>query len=123
MLAWATFLILTFYGTLIMIVALPLNPNLKKKYLSENVTLSEWNFWDTSVDAEKNTRSSGESRALPHPGESRSIMSDSLQPHGPHSPWNSPGQNTGVVICSLLQEIFPTQGLNPGLPHCRQILY
>ena len=37
--------------------------------------------------------------------------------------WNSPGQNTGVGSLSLLQGIFPTQGLNPGLPHCRQILY
>ena len=37
--------------------------------------------------------------------------------------WNSPGQTTGVGSCSLLQGIFPTQGLNPGLPHCRQILY
>ena len=35
-------------------------------------------------------------------------------------PWNSPGQNTGVDSLSLLQEIFPTQGSNPGLPHCRQ---
>ena len=40
-----------------------------------------------------------------------------------HGPWNSPGQNTGVGSCSLLQGIFPTQGLNPGLLHCRQILY
>ena len=39
------------------------------------------------------------------------------------SPWYSPGQNTGVGIISLLQGIFPTQGSNPGLPHCRQILY
>ena len=39
------------------------------------------------------------------------------------SPWNSPGQNTGVGSHSLLQGIFPTQGLNPGLPHRRQILY
>ena len=38
-------------------------------------------------------------------------------------PWNSPGQNTGVGSLSLLQEIFPIQGLNPGRPHCRQILY
>ena len=37
--------------------------------------------------------------------------------------WNSPGQNTEVGSLSLLQGIFPTQGLNPGLPHCRQILY
>ena len=33
-----------------------------------------------------------------------------------------PGQNTGVGSHSLLQGIFPTQGMNPGLPHCRQIL-
>ena len=38
-------------------------------------------------------------------------------------PWNSPGQNTGEGSLSLLQEIFPTQGSNPGLPHCGQILY
>ena len=40
-----------------------------------------------------------------------------------YSPWNSPGQNTGVGNLSLLQGIFPTQGSNPGLPHCRQIPY
>ena len=40
-----------------------------------------------------------------------------------YSPWNSPGQNTGVGSLSLLQVIFPTQGSNPGLPHCRRILY
>ena len=38
-------------------------------------------------------------------------------------PWNSLGQNTGVGGLSLLQGIFPTQGLNPGLLHCRWILY
>ena len=38
-------------------------------------------------------------------------------------PWNSPGKNTGVGCQFLLQGIFPTQELNPGLPHCRQILY
>ena len=36
---------------------------------------------------------------------------------------DSPGKNTGVGSHSLLQGIFPTQGSNPGLPHCRQILY
>ena len=50
-------------------------------------------------------------------------MSDSLQPRAPYNPWNSPGQNTGVSSCSLLQEIFPTRGLNPGLLHCRWVLY
>ena len=54
---------------------------------------------------------------------SHSVMSDSLRPHGLYSPWNSPGQNTGVGSLSLLQGIFPTQGLNAGLLHCRQILY
>ena len=55
--------------------------------------------------------------------ESHSIVSDSLQPHGLYSPWDSPGQITGVGSLSLLQGIFPTQGSNPGLPHCRQNLY
>ena len=55
-------------------------------------------------------------------------MSDSLQSHGlqptkfPH-PWIFPGKHTGVGCHFLLQEIFPTQGLNPGLLHCRQTLY
>ena len=55
--------------------------------------------------------------------ESHSVVSDSLRPHGLYSPWKSPGQNTGVGSLSLLQGIFPTQGSNPGLPHCRWILY
>ena len=95
--------------------------------------------------------------------ESGSVMSNSLRPHGLHSPWNSPGQNTGVDShsllqgnlpnpeieprspalkadslpaepqgkpkntgvgsLSLLQWIFPTQGLNQGLLYCRWILY
>ena len=50
-------------------------------------------------------------------------VSNSLQPHGLYSPWNSPGQNTGLGSLSLFQRIFPTEGLNPGLPHYRQILY
>ena len=36
---------------------------------------------------------------------------------------DSPGKNTEVGCHALLQGIFPTQGSNPGLPHCRQILY
>ena len=54
---------------------------------------------------------------------SHSVVSDSLQPHGLCSSWNSPGQNTGVGSLSLLQGIFPTQRSNPGLPHFWQILY
>ena len=48
---------------------------------------------------------------------SHSVVSNSLQPHGLYSSWNSPGQNAGVGSLSLLQGIFPTLGLNPGLPH------
>ena len=40
-----------------------------------------------------------------------------------YSPWNFPGQNTGVGSLSLLQWIFPTQESNQGLPHCRQVLF
>ena len=51
-----------------------------------------------------------------------------LRPHGLQParllcPWDSPGKNTGVGSRSLLQDIFPNHGSNPGLPHCRWILY
>ena len=55
--------------------------------------------------------------------ESRSVVSSSLQHNGLYCPWNSLGQNNGVSSLSLLQGIFPTQVSNPGLPHCRRILY
>ena len=61
--------------------------------------------------------------AMKSESESRLVMFDSLWPHGLYSLWNSPGQTTGAGSCSLLQGIFPTQGLNPGLSHYRQILY
>ena len=59
---------------------------------------------------------------------SRSVVSDSLQPHGLQParlpcPWGSPGQDTGVGCHSLLQGIFLTQGWNPASLHCRQTLY
>ena len=44
--------------------------------------------------------------------ESHSAVSDSLQPHGLYSPWNSPGQKTRVGSCSFLQGIFQIQRLN-----------
>ena len=53
--------------------------------------------------------------------ESVSVVSDSLRPHGLSMEFSR--QNTGVGSHSLLQGIFPTQGSNPGLPHCKQILY
>ena len=54
---------------------------------------------------------------------SHSVVSDSLRYHGLYSPWNSPGQNPGVGGLCLLQGIFPSQGLNPRLPHCRALLH
>ena len=67
------------------------------------------------VSHTRGSESESECKSLSH--------SNSLQPYGLYSPWNSPGQNTGVGSLSLLQGIFPTQGSNPGLPHCRWILY
>ena len=78
------------------------------------------------IDAE------AETPALRPPDKERkrrhSVMSDSLRPHGLWPtrllcPWGSPGKNTGVGCHFLLQGIFLTQGLNPGLPPCRQTLY
>ena len=51
------------------------------------------------------------------------LWSHGLQPFRLLYPWDSPGKNTGVGCQALLQEIFPTQGSNPGLLHFRQILY
>ena len=57
-----------------------------------------------------------------------SVVPDSLWPHGLQPtrllcPWDFPGKDTEVGCHFLLQGIFPTQGPNPGLLHCRQILY
>ena len=57
-----------------------------------------------------------------------SVVSDSLWPCGLQTtrllcPWDSPGKNTGVGCHFLFQGIFPTQRSNPGLLHCRQMLY
>ena len=49
----------------------------------------------------------------PQWSESHSVVSASARPHGLYSPWNSPGQNTGVGSLSLLQGIIPTQKSNP----------
>ena len=63
-----------------------------------------------------------------HESVSHSVVSNSLRPRGLKpagllSSRNSPGKNTKVGSYSFLQGIFLTQGSNPGLPHCRQILY
>ena len=48
--------------------------------------------------------------------ESRSVMFDSLRPHGLHSPWKSQGQNTGVDSLSLVQGNLPNPGIKPRSP-------
>ena len=55
---------------------------------------------------------------VPQGGESEScsVLSDSLWPHGQYSPWNSPGQNTGVGSLSLLQGDHPNPGIEPRSP-------
>ena len=58
---------------------------------------------------------------FPYPGiepRSLTLQADSLPAEPPGKP-----NNTGVGCHGLLQRIFPTQGSNPGLSHCRQILY
>ena len=57
---------------------------------------------------------------------SHSVVSDSLRPCGLYParffpPWDFVGNSTGVGCHFLLQGIFPTQGSNPGLPHCSRI--
>ena len=44
-------------------------------------------------------------------------------PRGSSVHGDSPGKNIGMGYHALLQGLFPTQGSNPGLPHCRQIIY
>ena len=56
--------------------------------------------------------------------QSRSVVSDSLRlMSGSSVRGDSPGKNTAVGCHALLQGIFPTQGMNPGLRHCRWILH
>ena len=54
---------------------------------------------------------------------SRVQLFDPMEPARVLRPWDSPGKNSEVGGFALLQGIFPTQGLNPGLLHCRWILY
>ena len=65
---------------------------------------------------------------LPRECVSRSVVSNSLQFHELEParllcPWDSPSKNPGMGSHSLLHRIFLTQGSNPGLLHCRRILY
>ena len=105
-----------------------------KVSLQEDFTLKKWglkgdDFWNQksrmilSSGLHLTLESISKHWGVESESKSRSVVSDSLRPCGLYSPWTSPGQNTGVGSLSLLQGIFPTQGLNPGLLHCRWILY
>ena len=92
---------------------------MQERDLSENLrrTASHVKFWRKGIQAGVCV--------------SRSVVSDSLdcmrpcglQPDRLLCPWDSPGKNTGVGCCCLLQGIFPTQGSNLGLLYGRQIFY
>ena len=92
---------------------------LLRKTVGNNInpvnSLCVWSFWWEAGNAVK------------HEKWSRSVVSDSLWPHGllPTRllhPWDFSGKNTRVG-CHFLLQIFLTQGLNLGLLHCRQTLY
>ena len=83
--------------------------------------------WQATV-AKSRTRLPPGGRRKASPLGSRPLPSSSLRPHGLQPtrllhPWDFPGKHTGVDCHFLLQEVFPTQGSNLGLWHCRQILY
>ena len=68
-------------------------------------------------------RSENESQIVSCSVVSNSLPSHGLQPTRLLHPWNFPDKSTGVGYHFFLQGIFPTQGSNPGLLHCRQTLY
>ena len=86
-------------------------------------TLDEAQMPSQGLARDRNPRTADTSEPSSSQSECRWVMSYSLWPHGLYSPWNSPGQNTGVGSLSLLQGIFPTQGSNSGFLHCSWILY
>ena len=94
--------------------------NLKELYGQPNRAGSGLEIWEGKsywfISQKAKTRSKTESER-----ENCAVVSDSLQSYGLYSPWNSPGQNTGVGSLSLLQGIFPTQGSNPGLSLVLQV--
>ena len=53
---------------------------------------------------------------------SHSVVSDSFRPQGLYSPWNFPGRILEWVALPFSRGSSQTQGSNPGLPNCRQIL-
>ena len=75
------------------------------------------------VHTHTHTRIWKESERVSHSVASDALWPQGLKPTGLLCPWHSPGKNTRMGSHSLLQGIFPTQGLKSGLLHCRQITY
>ena len=96
---------------------------LKRFWIQTKVPYSAGNMWKKTFISKEDKQASGLKAGMSGLTDGCSVVSDSLWPHGLYSPRNFPGLNTGVGSLSLLQRIFPTQELNPGLPHCRWILY
>ena len=98
-------------------------------WISSSIAINTFQLtlWEPQISSQSLNNSELGHWFLPGESESESechsVVSSSLQPHGLYSPWDSSGQNIGSGSFSLLHRIFPTQGSNPGLPHCRQILY
>ena len=87
------------------------------------IKVVSWPGFPRKAEPEQRLPSGAVWRLMLESNDSHSVMPNSLRPRGLYNPCNSPGQNTGVGRLCLLQGIFPTQELNPGLMHCRQILY
>ena len=100
---------------------------LTQHWISSSIPINTFQLtlWEPQISSQSLNNSELGHWFLPGESESEchSLVSNSLQPHGLYSPWNSSGQNIGSGSLSLLHRIFPTQGSNPGLPHCRWILY
>ena len=101
----------------VLFILLGSNPQ-ESQHKSKTFIVTKWTTWTT-----RKNPVSEKSKALISESERHSVLYNSLQPHGLYSPLNFLGQNTGVGSLSHLQGIFPMQGSNPGLTHCRRILY
>ena len=99
------------------------------KYIHYILQLSNSRIFPYPTEETTHPLAASLNSSLPHSvSESGSVLSNSSGPHGVQParllcPWDFPCKNTGMGCHVLLQGIFLTQGSNPGLSNCRQILY
>ena len=84
------------------------------------ILVGEWRFWKPCKKTKKKKKKVTKSKLVRFVAQ---LCLSLWNPSGSSVHGNSPGKNTGVGCNSLLQGLFPIQGLNLGLLHCRQILY